>query len=260
MELFDWGFFKLTFVDAIDILLVGFLIYQVYNLIKGTIAVNIFIGFVSIYLLWILVRFLHMELLTNILDKVIGLGSIALIIVFQQEIRRFLLFIGRNTLRNSVLWRLIFRRTIKEVQESRTGALAEACRSMANSHTGALIVLAKTYEEQIFANNGELIEARLSRRLIETIFSKNSPLHDGAVIISGDSIKAAGCILPLSENTDFPKQFGLRHRAAVGITEQSDSVAIIISEETGKIAFAERGKLRIKISQKELESLLERHL
>ena len=261
MEVFNFDFLKFNIFDVIDIVLVAFLIYQIYNLIRGTIAVNISIGLAAIYLLWLLVRSLNMHLLSTILDKVIGVGVIALIIVFQQEIRRFLLIIGKNTLTNSALWKFFFKNApIQGDLERKISIIIDTAKSMSNERTGALIVFAKTYEEQVFTNNGEMMNALISRRLLETIFSKNSPLHDGAVIIADDVIKAAGCILPLAENTELPKQLGLRHRAAVGITEQSDAFAIVISEETGKIGFATRGKLKIKTGFKELEDLLREQL
>lgn len=261
MEVFNLDFLKFSVFDLIDIVLVAFLIYQIYMLIRGTIAVNISIGLLSIYLLWLLVRSLHMHLLSAILDKIIGVGAIALMIVFQQEIRRFLLIIGKNTLTNSVLWRFFFKANpIQGDLDVKLSVIVDSVRNMAHERTGALIVFAKTYEEQVFTNNGEMLNAVISKRLLETIFSKNSPLHDGAVIIADDVIKAAGCILPLAENSELPKQLGLRHRAAVGITEQSDAVAIVISEETGKVSIASRGKLKVKVSLKELEDALRKEL
>lgn len=263
MELFDLGFFKVGIFDIIDIILVALIIYQIYNLIRGTIAVNIFIGLILIYLLWLGVKALNMQLLSSILDKVMGVGVITLVILFQQEIRRFLLLIGKNTFskRNS-LWRKLFlsNSTVTNTNIPKINALLDACKSMSSSYTGALIVFAKTYEEQIFVNNGEILNARISKRLLETIFSKSSPLHDGAVVIAEGLIKAASCILPLAENTALPYQLGLRHRAAVGITEQSDAVAIVISEETGSISYASRGKIRTGITTQELERLLNKDI
>lgn len=259
MELYDSGFFKIGIFDVIDIVLVAFIMYQIYNLIRGTIAVNIFIGLILVYILWLGVKALHMQLLSGILDRVIGVGVIALLILFQQEIRRFLLLIGKNAIsrRNSFWQKILLSNTaITSTTESRLKYVIEACRSMAGSKTGALIIFARTYEEQVFVNNGEILNAKISRRLIETIFSKNSPLHDGALVISEGIIKAASCILPLTENTELPAQLGLRHRAAVGITEQSDAVAIIISEETGNISYASRGKVRVNVSLPELEKYL----
>lgn len=263
MEPFDLGLFKVGVFDVIDIVLVAFIIYQIYNLIRGTIAVNIFIGLTLIYLLWIGVKALNMQLLSGILDKVIGVGVIALIIVFQQEIRRFLLLIGRNTVsRKNSFWRkvLLGNTKINDTDQLNLYPIVEACRNMSQGKIGALIVFARTYEEQVYSNNGELMNARISKRLLESIFSKTSPLHDGAVVISDGIIKAASCILPLTDNTELPEQLGLRHRAAVGITEQSDSIAIIISEETGYISIASRGKVKTNVSVEELERTIRKSI
>ena len=263
MEPFDLGFFKVGIFDIIDIILVAFLIYQIYNLIRGTIAVNIFIGLFCIYLLWVLVKALNMTLLSGILNNLFSVGVIAIIILFQQEIRRFLLMIGKGTLSGkNPFWKKLFATTPSAVTSNflRLSAVLEASKSMAKSQTGALIVFAKTYEEHIFLNNGEIINSVISKRLLESIFSKTSPLHDGAVIIADNKIMAASCILPLTDNTELPKQLGLRHRSAVGITEHSDAVAVVISEETGQISYASRGKIRINIKIEELERLLTKDL
>ena len=259
MEVFDLGLVKLGLFDVIDIVLVAFIIYQIYNLIRGTIAVNIFIGLLLIYGLWIGVKALNMQLLSGILDKVIGLGLIALLILFQQEIRRFLLLIGKNAVsQKNSFWRkvLVTNTANDEFATYYIQKVIDACKSMSMSKTGALIVFAKTYEEQVFNNNGEVIDARISKRLLEAIFAKTSPIHDGAVVISEGLIRVASCILPLTENSEIPAQLGLRHRAAVGITEQSDAIAIIVSEETGFISYASRGKVRTNISLQELDRLL----
>jgi uncharacterized protein (TIGR00159 family) len=263
MEVYDLGLFKVGLFDVIDIVLVAFIIYQIYNLIRGTIAVNIFIGLILIYLLWLGVKALNMQLLSGILDKVIGVGVIALLIVFQQEIRRFLLLIGRNAFsRKKGFWSRLFmgNALVNESDVFNAQPIVDACKNMSESRTGALIVFARTYEEQVYFNNGEIVNARISKRLLEAIFSKSSPLHDGAVVISDGMIRAASCILPLTDNTEIPDQLGLRHRAAVGITEQSDALAIIISEETGNISLANRGKVRTNLSLQELEKALKKNL
>ena len=215
MEPFDLGLFKIGIFDVIDIILVAFIIYQIYNLIRGTIAVNIFIGLTLIYLLWIGVKALNMQLLSGILDKVIGVGVIALIIVFQQEIRRFLLLIGRNTVsRKNSFWRkvLLGNTMITDPDQLNLYPIIEACRNMSSSKTGALIVFARTYEEQVYSNNGELINAKISKRLLESIFAKTSPLHDGAVVIADGMLRAASCILPLTDNTELPDQLGSQNK------------------------------------------------
>lgn len=262
LEIFDLGLFKLGVFDIIDILFVAILIYQIYRLIRGTIAVNIFIGLLLVYLLWLSVKSLNMHLLSAILDKIIGVGTIALIIVFQQEIRRFLLIIGKNTFagKSSFWQKRIFKIPGVADEQLDIVPILEACKDMSANQTGALIVFAKTHEEQIFANNGEEINAKISKRLLESIFSKSSPLHDGAVVITDNKIMLASCILPLTENTELPEQLGLRHRSALGITENSDAAAIVVSEETGHIAYSYRGKIKTNISLTQLEKFLSRDL
>lgn len=263
MESFEFLFSNLTLFDIIDILLVAVLIYLFFNLIKGTIAVNIFIGLICVYLVYLMVKSLNMQLLTNIFDKIAGVGVIALIIVFQQEIRRFLLLIGKNLKvnRNRTWFRYFFNKTeLKEAQLAQLRPILDACKNMKKHRVGALIVIAKDFEEQIYFNNGEEINAEVSKRLLEAIFSKTSPLHDGAVVIADNKIKSASCILPLTDNTELPAQMGLRHRAGIGITENTDAIAIIVSEETGEIAYAKQGKVRANISLTELERYLNKDL
>ena len=263
MENLNANFLQLRFLDVIDILLVALIIYYVYNLIRGTIAVNIFIGLVIIYIGYFLVQQAHMRLLTQILGGFISLGFIALIIVFQQEIRRFLVLIGKNTSlqRNKAWWMFLFgRKEELNYNLARIKPIIDACKSMQKTKTGALIVFAKYFEEQHFQNSGELLDATISKRLIESIFQKNSPLHDGAVIIAENKIKTASCILPLTDNDRLPAHFGLRHRAGIGISEVSDVLAIVISEESGEISYARHGKVKMKVSFSELERLIPNYL
>lgn len=259
MEGFDFSFLNLRFLDVVDIILVAMIIYYIYNLIRGTIALNILLGLVIIYAVYLVVKQAHMRLLTEILNGFISVGFIALIVVFQQEIRRFLLLIGRNASlqKNKAWWSFLFgRKEIVKNNSARIKHVIDACKSMQKSRTGALIVFAKYYDEQFFQNSGEIIEARISKRLLESIFQKYSPLHDGAVIISENRIKCASSILPLTENEKLPPQFGLRHRAGIGITEMSDAVAVIVSEETGEISYAKQGRVKMNISYTELDKLL----
>ncbi|MES2875292.1 MAG: diadenylate cyclase CdaA [Bacteroidota bacterium] len=259
MEGFDFSFLNLRLLDIIDIILVALIIYYVYNLIRGTIALNILLGLVIIYAVYLLVRQAHMQLLTEILDGFVQIGFIALIVVFQQEIRRFLLLIGRNASlqKNKAWWSFLFgRNEIEKDNSARIRPIIDACKSMQKSKTGALIIFAKYYDEQFYQNSGEIIDARVSKRLLESIFQKNSPLHDGAVIISENKIKCASSILPLTENDKLPPQFGLRHRAGIGISETSDAVAVIVSEETGEISYAKQGRVKMKLTLGELEKLL----
>lgn len=255
----DLNFPKFGIFDVLDILLVAFLIYQLYNLIRGTIAANIFIGFITIYLVYRIVDALHMQMLTGILSRFADVGIIAIIIVFQQEVRRFLLLVGKNASlqRNKAWWKYFFGKAeVEKNNYARIKPIIDACKSMKQTRTGALIVFAKYYDEQFYQNSCEVLDARISKRVLESIFQKNSPLHDGAVVISENKIKSASCILPVTEKADLPAQFGLRHRAGIGVTEANDATAIIVSEETGEISYAKQGRIKMDISFAELEKLL----
>jgi diadenylate cyclase len=259
MQSFDFSHLKITVFDVLDVLLLAFIIYQLYNLIKGTIAANIFIGLILIYLLYYIVPESKIPLLAGILKKVADVGIIAVIVVFQQEIRRFLLLVGKNASlqRNKAWWRYFFGKVEDEKNNyARIKPIVDACKSMKQTRTGALIVFAKFYDEQFYQNSCEVIDAKISKRLLESIFQKSSPLHDGAVVISENKIKAASCILPLTDKTDLPLQFGLRHRAGIGVTESNEATAIIVSEETGEISYAKQGRVKMNISFAELEKLL----
>ncbi|HEY1025454.1 MAG TPA: diadenylate cyclase CdaA [Sphingobacteriaceae bacterium] len=258
MQGFDFSFLDIRFLDMIDILLVAIIIYYIYNLIRGTIAVNILLGLVIIYLVYVLVKQAHMRLLSEILGGFVSVGFLALIIVFKQEIRRFLLLIGKNaSFQKNAWWSVIFGK--KEEQKnnlSRIKPIVDACKSMQKVRTGALIVFAKYFDEEYFQNSGEILDAKISKRLLESIFQKHSPLHDGAVVISEGKIKCASCILPLTDSDKLPVQFGLRHRAGIGISEVSDAVAVIVSEETGEISYAKQGRVKMNVTFTELERLL----
>lgn len=255
----DLSLFKLTFLNVLDILLVAFLIYQLYNLIRGTIAVNILIGMAIIYALYFVVSLLKMRLLTEILGYFRDVAVIIVVVVFQQEIRRFLLLVGKNASlqRNKAWWRYFFGKAQAEKNNyARIKPIIDACKSLKQTRTGALIVFAKYYDEQFYQNSCEVIEARISKRLLESIFQKTSPLHDGAVVIAENKVKSASCILPLTDKVDLPAQFGLRHRAGIGVTEANEATAIIVSEETGEISYAKQGRVKMNISFAELEKLL----
>jgi uncharacterized protein (TIGR00159 family) len=259
MNFSDFSALKLTPFSVLDIVLLAIIIYQLYNLIRGTIAANIFIGLALIYALYFIVPETKMPLLAGILKKVADVGIIAVIILFQQEIRRFLLFVGKNASlqRNKAWWQYFFGKGDAEKNNyARIKPIIDACKSMKQTRTGALIVFTKYYDEQFYQNSCEILEAKISKRLLETIFQKNSPLHDGAVVIADNKIKSASCILPLTEKQDLPAQFGLRHRAGIGVTESNDATAIIISEETGEISYAKQGRVKMNISFAELEKLL----
>ncbi len=257
MSFIDFGI-----LDVIDIVLVAILLYQLYQLVKGTVAINILIGVTAIYLLWKIVEALKMELLSEILGQFIGVGVIALIIVFQQELRKFLLMIGttsfssrRNLLRQIANFK-------KETSEHRTDvdSIVEAAKDMAAEKTGALMVITRNSELAQMADTGDVLNAELSKRLLESIFAKSSPLHDGAVIIREDRIIAARAVLPPTERNNVPAHFGMRHRAALGVSEQSDALVVIVSEETGKISYAVGGDLRVNLEPMELQKQLEKDL
>jgi diadenylate cyclase len=248
-----------SWIDALDIFLVSVLLYQLYKLIKGTVAINISIGIIALYIVWLLVKALDMQLLESILGQFIGVGFIALIIVFQQEIRRFLLLMGSNDFVKKFSTNF-FSANNGAISNSTLDILSfiKACKTMSESNTGAIVVLTKTSTLDFFISTGDSINAQLNTRLIESIFFKNNPLHDGAVIVSDNYIKAARCVLPVTENDDFPEHLGMRHRAAVGITEDSDAIAVIVSEQTGAISVCKEGKLQINLSIQQLSKYLEK--
>lgn len=251
-------FIKIRILDVIDILLVAYLMFQVYLLIRGTVAMNIFIGILSVYLLWIIVKALNMQLLGSILGQIIGVGVIALIVVFQQEIRRFLIYIGNQYFsRNRFSFEKVLPVTFTSPPPVKIKSIIKACLNLARTKTGALIVIGRKSELSVYSETGDMLEATTSSRLIESIFNKNSPLHDGAVIIIHDKIIAARCVLPVSENPNLPPDYGLRHRAALGMSEHTDSMIIIVSEQTGSLSIAENGKIRANIDPKELSFKLE---
>jgi diadenylate cyclase len=251
-------FITIRFLDILDILLVALLLYQLYRLIKGTVAFNIVIGLFSLYLLWLIVRALNMQLLSSIMGQFIGVGVLALIIVFHPEIRKFLVFIGTNYNVNRILSldKLFGTGKEKSMNEKHIEMLANACFSLSKSKTGALIVIAGKLELDEQINTGILLDAQISSSLLRTIFYKNTPLHDGAVIIRGYKIVAAGCILPLTQR-EVDKSLGLRHRAAIGISENTDAIAIMVSEERGSVSFARKGEIKRRVSKEVLTEFLE---
>jgi uncharacterized protein (TIGR00159 family) len=251
-------FIGMRLLDIIDIILVALLLYELYNLVKGTAAINILLGIISIFLIWRLVRILEMELLSEILGAFISVGFIALIVVFQPEIRKFLLLVGTPSFirkRNNLF--LFWKIKYADDETLSIDPIVQACFKMANTKTGALIVIGKVNELNEITETGELIDARISEQLLENIFYKNSPLHDGAVIIMNNRIKSASCILPVSKNDTLPANVGLRHRAAVGMTEKSDAIALVVSEQTGHISWCKAGQLNFDVTPARLKTLLE---
>lgn len=250
-------FLAFGWIDLLDIVLVAILLYQLYRLVQGTVAMNIFIGILTIYFIWKIVEALKMDVLSNILGKFIDVGIIALLIVFQPELRRFLLLIGTpEILERFAFWRKLFK-TKKKIFSGDLQAITKACKEMSETKTGALIILATGSDLSFYIKTGEQMDAKVSANTLESIFYKNSPLHDGAVIISNGKIRAARCVLPITEREDFPSHLGMRHRAAAGITEASDALAIIVSEQTGEISLAKEGQLENGISPEKLKQRIE---
>ncbi len=251
------GFVPFTFIDFIDIILVALIMYWIYRMTKGTNAPYILTGIIIIYLLWVVVRTLNMELLSTILGQLISVGAIALIIVFQPELRRFLQMIGMRQKHFNFISR-IFSTGEDRVQTNVT-PIVTACREMAESYTGALIVIGQQSDLRLIADGGIALDAKVSTSLLRNIFFKNAPLHDGAVIIEGDRVVAAKCILPVTQS-EVPKSYGTRHRAAIGMSEISDAIIIVVSEETGNISVAQGGEIQIGVSAPRLQQLLQRYL
>ena len=247
--LFFIGFLEIGIIDMIDVLLVAFLIFQLYKLIRGSVAGRVFIGLILFYLVYLVVKAARMELLTAILGQFIGVGVIAALILFQQEIRKFLLMLAKSSVfGNNGLLSSLFGKNDNINPELDLDPVLEAAKSMSGTNTGGLIVFAKTADLSFYADSGDLIEGQISKRLLLAIFNKTSPLHDGAVLITEGRIKAARCILPVTEDPDLPAHFGLRHRAALGLTESTDAVVLVISEETGQLALAYNGAIETNLS------------
>ena len=250
------GFVPFTFIDFIDIILVAAIMYWIYRATKGTNAPYIISGIIVIYLLWVVVRTLNMELLSTILGQFVSVGVIALIIVFQPEIRRFLQMIGMRQKRFNFITRIFAR---EDDKSANILPIVTACREMAETKTGALIVIGQQSDLTLIIEGGIALDARISTPLLRNIFFKNAPLHDGAAVIVGDRIVAAKCILPVTQS-DVPKSYGTRHRAAIGMSEISDAIIIVVSEETGGISLAQGGQLRRDVDPQRLTQILQRYL
>lgn len=228
---------NLSIIDFIDVALVAILLYYVYKLVKGTVAINIFIGIVMVYVIWKITQALQMQLLSNILGGFISVGMFALIVVFQQEIRKFLLMLGSTNFgsRRNFLKQLKFLKTETKITTD-VNILLAACEKMSTSKTGALIVIERNNSLDFLVETGDKMNIKVTQPIIESIFFKNSPLHDGAIIVEGNTVKATRVILPVNNEKTIPQRFGLRHRAAVGITDRTDAIALAVSEETGQIS------------------------
>jgi len=223
---------------------------------KGSVAINIFLGIIMVYFIFKIVSLLEMEMLSKIIGQFISVGVIAVIIVFQQEIRRFLLLLGTRSISNQNRF-LFWRYQLKNHYYIDIQSIVKAMNKMSNTHTGALIVLTKKNTLEDITQTGVILDAKISDQLLECIFYKNNPLHDGAVIIIQNKIYAAKCVLPITKNINFPEKYGLRHRAAVGITEQSDAIVLVVSEQTGKFAYSKEGKITQDVSIDKLIALIE---
>ena len=261
MALAIFGFLQLSLADILDILLLGLIIFFLFRWIRGSSAMSIFVAIVSLYIIRVIVSAFNMRLMTAIMDMVLDVGVLALIVIFQPEIRKFLIRLG-NRYMNSAQGRAILNRitgkgNTRSLRNSEAvNDLTEACRRMAEEKTGALIVIAHKNPLEDVISTGDKIDATIHRRLIMNLFFKNSPLHDGALVIAGNRIVAVRCTLPITENKNLPAYYGMRHKAAVGITEESDADAVVVSEETGRISFVKAGKVTPIQNINELKLLL----
>ena len=257
-------FISFSITDAIDILLVAIILYLLYNMVKGTSSVNIFIGLALIYVMWIIIKALDLKLLSSLMGKFVNVGVIAVMVVFQQEIRKFLLYIGSNEFIKNRNWKNIFKLNLNGKAEEEivldVEEIITACFNMSETKTGALIIISRKSDLKFYINTGEKVDSALTSRMLENIFYKNSPLHDGAVIILNNRIEAARCVLPVTEKENFPANYGMRHRAAVGITETTDAIAISVSEQTGAVSLTTHGEINANISKDKLRFLIEKNI
>lgn len=245
--LLDIGFLHVTLIDLLDILMVALIIYLLFKWLKGTAAMNIFLAIVTLLILRVVVDALNMRMMSALLGTVIDVGAVALIVIFQPEIRHFLNNLGRRTLsgdENSWLGKLLGRSGGNALKADAVDEIAAACFEMGDGRVGALIVIADKDPLEDIISTGDRIDANIRKPLIENIFFKNSPLHDGAMIVSGDRIVAARCTLPMSDRTDIPPRYGMRHKAAIGITEQTDARVVVVSEQTGEVSFVRNGVMQ----------------
>jgi uncharacterized protein (TIGR00159 family) len=257
MLIFKIAFLEVSWVDLVDISLVAIMLYQIYKMIRGSLAVNIFLGLLSLYLVYLVVRAAQMELLTNILGQFMGVGVLAMIILFQPELRKFLLVIGRSTELNRDFFKSLAHWRTRYLDDFDVHEVIEAIKNLKATRTGALIVFSRDTELKTYCDTGDPLDAEVTKRLLISVFNKNSPLHDGAVIIYKGRIKAARCVLPLSENDHLPPHFGLRHRSGLGMSEATETLVVVISEESGRLIMARNGKYvkGLKLKQVELKIL-----
>lgn len=247
------NFLNIGLIDVIDILIGAILMYQAYKLLRKTKAYKLFIGVIAFIVIWVVVSIVfRMQLLGEVMNQIMNFGVIALIILFQDEIKNFISHVGES--KNSI-FRFFRGKDENNIENTEIMQIVVACKNMSREKCGALIVLERGMGLGNISITGEDVDAKIGARLIENIFFKNSPLHDGAMIISRRRVKSAGCILPVSHNMEIPKHMGLRHRAALGLSEKTDAKVVIVSEETGNISYAYNGEIK-SVSVKELEELL----
>lgn len=260
MLLAAFDFLMMKVADILDILLLGIIIFLVFKWLRGTSAMSIFVAIVSLYMIRVIVGAFDMRLMVAIMDMILDVGVLAIIVIFQPEIRKFLIRLGNRYMNNAkgraIIDKLAGRKNTQMSASEEVNNLTEACRRMSEEKTGALIVITHKNALEDVISTGDRIDAGIHRRLIMNLFFKNSPLHDGAVVISGDRIVAARCTLPITERTNIPANYGMRHKAAIGITEESDADVVVISEETGKISFIKGGKVTPINNINELKLLL----
>jgi diadenylate cyclase len=262
MLLFRLGFLDIGWLDVLDITLVSVLLYQIYNLVRGSVASRVFVGYLSVYLFYLIAKALGLHLLTTILEYFISVGALALIIIFQQEIRRFLLLIGKSTNIGNNRWvrRWLLRQAEQPEPPTTLRPVLDACKVLAAEFAGGLLVLQRHDDLGNVVGSGEVLNADLSKPLLLSIFNQYSPLRDGAVLIGEGRILAARCILPVSDDAELPASMGFRHRAALGMSEATDAAVIAISEETGRLSLATNGELDTGLTLTDLEEKLLRYL
>ncbi len=260
LDFLDFIDFRIT--DIIDIVLVAILLYYIYKLVRGTVAINIFIGIVIVWALWKLTELLNMKMISSMVGGFMNIGLIALIVVFQQEIRKFLLMVGSTNFSNkrNFIRHFKFLRREAETTNINIAAILHACERMGATKTGALLVIERNNSLDFVKSSGDKMNIEVTQPIIESIFYKNSPLHDGAAVIENNFIVATRVILPVSNERNIPLRFGLRHRAAVGITEKTDALALVVSEETGLISYIKNGEFILYENLNELEGIIKEDL
>lgn len=261
LEIF--GFLHLTFTDILDIFLLSLIIFLAFKWLRGTSAVSIFIAILSLYMIRIIAIVLNMQLISSVMGTVLDVGMLAIIVIFQPEIRRFLINLGNkyqnmNKEKNFLTKYLGDRNT--ELDRESVNEICEACKAMGEEKTGALIVIANNASLENISSTGDQIDANIHRRLLMNLFFKNSPLHDGAVIIHNNKVEAARCTLPITDKTNIPAHYGMRHKAAIGLSEITDASVVVVSEETGKISYIKEGKIKTITNINELKLLLSKSI